>query len=382
MRIGIDATAIPLNRTGAGNYIFNLVQALATIDQHNQYVIFAKSQHISEFGLSQPNFDVVSVDLAARPLRLLWEQIGLPLKVKQLQLDILHSPHYTMPILKSSRSVVTFCDMTFHLLPEMHGRTKQLFFRSMMRWSAHHADKLIAISESTRRDVVRILNVAPDRVAAVPLAASLGYHPLPAAHVAEVCARYDLEPGRFLYYLGVLEPRKNVPVLIEAFATLVKDFPDIPLVIAGKKGWMYEQIFQRVIELGLAQRVRFLDYVPDTDLAPLYNGARVFVYPSQYEGFGLPVLEALQCGSPVITTNISSMPEVVADAAILVPVDDVMSLASAIRRVLIDDELARDLSRRGLERAMAFSWQRCAAETLAVYQSLYSTSKRLRSQTA
>jgi glycosyltransferase involved in cell wall biosynthesis len=370
MRIGFDATAIPANRTGAGNYIFNLVQALARIDSHNQYMIFAKPSHIGEFGIDQPNFHFTGVNLSARPQRLAWEQASLPLRIKQLGLDVLHSPHYTMPLPKTCKSVVTFCDMTFHLLPEMHSRLKRVFFQRMMRWSASHADKLIAISESTRHDVIRLLNVAPEQIVTIPLAASPDYRALPANCVAEVCTRYELMPGRYIAYVGVLEPRKNVPLLIEGYAALAAEFPDIPLVIAGKKGWMYDEIFQRLTALGLEQRVRFLGYVPDADLTPLYNGARVFVYPSRYEGFGLPVLEAMQCGTPVITTNVSSMPEVAEDAALLVAPDDLAGLVVALRRVLTDDILARDLGQRGQKRSATFSWERCAQETLQVYQSL------------
>ncbi len=370
MRIAFDATAIPANRTGAGNYIFNLVQALARIDAQNEYYIFAKPDHIDEFGIDQPNFRFQSVDLSSRPLRLAWEQFGLPFGLKRLGVDVLHSPHYTMPIPKTCKSVVTFCDMTFHLLPDMHSLLKRIFFRRMMRWSARHADRLIAISESTRRDVMRLLNVAPQRILSIPLAASSDYCALPAEHVAETCTRYGLTPGTYIYYVGVLEPRKNVPLLLEAYAALAAEFPDVPLVIAGKKGWMYDEIFRRVTALGLEQQVRFLGYIPDSDLAPLYNGARVFVYPSRYEGFGLPVLEAMQCGTPVITTNVSSMPEVAEDAALLVAPDDRAGLTSALRRVLTDDTLARDLAQRGRARATNFSWQRCARETLQVYQSL------------
>jgi glycosyltransferase involved in cell wall biosynthesis len=370
MRIAFDATAIPANRTGAGNYIFNLVRALAEIDSHNEYMVFAKPEHVAEFGITQPNVHFSAVDLASRPLRLAWEQVGLPLRLRQLRVDLLHSPHYTMPLPKTCRSVVTFCDMTFHLLPEMHSRLKQIFFRRMMRWSADHADKLIAISESTRRDVMRLLNVAPQRILSIPLAASPDYRPLPADRVADVCARYALTPGRYIAYVGVLEPRKNLPLLIEAYAALAAEFPELPLVIAGKKGWMYDEIFRRLTELGIAERVRFLGYVPDADLIPLYNGARVFVYPSRYEGFGLPVLEAMQCGTPVITTNVSSMPEVAEDAALLIAPDDVAGLTGALRRVLTDDRLAQDLGQRGRARAAIFSWQRCARETLQVYQAL------------
>lgn len=370
MRIGFDATAIPANRTGAGNYIFNLVRGLASVDTQNEYAIFAKQTHIHEFGIDQPNFHFIAVDHRTRPLRLLWEQIVLPLRARQLRLDVLHSPHYTMPMLKSSPAVVTFCDMTFQLLPEMHGRIKRVFFNRMMRWSARHADRLIAISESTREDVIRLLQLKPEQIVSTPLAASAHYRPLPTEQVASICSRYDLKPNSYLCYVGVLEPRKNIPTLIEAYAQVITKFPDVPLVIAGKKGWMYDEVFQRVTELGLREHVRFLGYVPDEDLPALYNGARVFVYPSSYEGFGLPVLEALQCGTPVVTTNVSSMPEVAGEAALLVPPRDSHALAEMLCAALADDELAQTLSQAATARATAFSWERCARETLAVYNAV------------
>lgn len=370
MRIGIDATSIPAKRVGAGNYIYNLVNALAEIDDKNQYFIFINFSLKDDWKIEKNNFDFVNLSFPSRSLRLLWEQSGLPLLARKLELDILHSPHYTMPILKPCKSVVTFCDMTFELFPELHEFSKRLIFPLMMRWSANHAEQLIAISESTRQDVIRILGVKPDRIIAIPLAASSDYGVIGAERVKEVCDRYKLTSGKYIYYVGALEPRKNVPLLIEAYAKLADRFPDIPLAIAGKKGWMYDEIFAKVKNYNLEERVRFLGYVPEQDLIGLYNGTRVFVYPSLYEGFGLPVLEAMQCGAPVITTNVSSMPEVAGDVALLVAPDDVEGLSQALQRVLSDDRLAQDLSRLGLTRSANFSWKNCAQETLQVYELL------------
>lgn len=242
----------------------------------------------------------------------------------------------------------------------------------MMRRSAERADRLIAISESTRQDVLRFKSLPPERVVSIPLAASGAFRRVDEAQARASCTRYDLTPNRFILYVGVLEPRKNVPLLLKAYARLAAEYPDVPLAIAGKKGWMFDEIFQQVTTLKLTERVRFLGYVPEEDLVGLYNTARVFAYPSRYEGFGLPVLEGLQCGAPVITTNISSLPEVAGDAALLVDPDDVEGLAAALRRVLQDDALAADMSARGIERARQFSWERCARETLDVYRSLVS----------
>lgn len=370
MRIAIDATAIPPLRSGAGNYIFYLVQHLSHIDHENTYFIFAKPNHIDELGIDQPNFHFVPIKHAAKGTRLVWEQIGLPWHLKRLGIDLLHSPHYTAPLLKVCKLVVTFHDMTFQLMPEAHGLLKRVFFPMIMHWSARFADKLIAASESTRKDVIRLLGVAPGKIVPIMVAANPVFGVLPRVQVEQACARYNLLPNGYILYVGVLEPRKNVPLLIEAYASLAREFPHVPLVIVGKKGWMYDEIFERVTVLGLQDRVRFLGHIPRPDLIALYNGARVVVYPSRYEGFGVPVLEAMQCGTPVITTNVSSIPEVAGDAALMIDPDDVQGLGTALRRTLTDDALARDLAERGLARAARFSWQRCAEETLAVYRSV------------
>jgi glycosyltransferase involved in cell wall biosynthesis len=368
MRIGIDATAIPLQRAGAGNYIFNLIRTLPRVDRSNEYVVFGKAAHEAELGVNWPNFRFVRQEFAGRGLRLAWEQLGLPRQVRAHRLDVLHSPHYTMPLRHPARSVVTFCDMTFLLHPDLHQAVKRVFFPAMMRLSARRADRLIAISESTRGDLVRMWGVDRARIAAIPLAAEAGYRPRSPEEIAEICGRHAVHPGSYVLYVGVLEPRKNVDRLVEAFGRVAKELPGIDLVIAGRRGWMYDQIFAQVEALGLHDRVRFTGYVANEDLPALYGGARVFAYPSKYEGFGLPVLEAMSCGTPVVTTNVSSMPEVAGDAAILVEPDDVTGLAAALLRVSGDHVLRDELACRGLARARAFSWERCARETIAVYE--------------
>jgi glycosyltransferase involved in cell wall biosynthesis len=370
MRVGIDATAVPLQRTGAGNYIVSLIRALGRVDRSNEYVVFGKAEHEAELAPNggDSNIHFIRRDFSGRGARITWEQAGLPGQVRAHRLDVLHSPHYTMPLRRAARSVVTFCDMTFVLHPELHQPVKRIFFPTMMRLSARRADRLIAISESTRDDLVRLWAVDPARVSVVPLAADEGFRLRPAEEVAETCGRYGLQPGAYILYVGMLEPRKNVDRLVEAFGRLARELPGIDLVIAGRRGWMYDRIFARVEELGLQDRVRFTGYVSSQDLPALYGGARLFTYPSTYEGFGIPVLEAMSCGTPVVTTNVSSMPEVAGDAAILVSPDDVAGLAAAVLRVCTEPALRDDLACRGLARAKAFSWERCARETIAVYE--------------
>jgi glycosyltransferase involved in cell wall biosynthesis len=370
MRVGIDATAVPLQRTGAGNYIVNLIRTLGHVDRSNEYVIFGKSAHEEELSPDgeAANIRFIRQDFPGRGARLAWEQVGLPGQVRAHRLDVLHSPHYTMPLRHSARSVVTFCDMTFVLHPELHQMVKRVFFPTMMRLSARRADRLIAISESTRDDLVRMWGVDRAKVTAIPLAADPEFRPRDPAEIAETCGRYGLRPGDYILYVGMLEPRKNVDRLVEAFGLVADKLPGVDLVIAGRRGWMYDQIFARVEALGLGDRVRFTGYVLSRDLPALYGGARLFAYPSKYEGFGIPVLEAMSCGAPVVTTNVSSMPEVAGDATVLVAPDDVGGLAEALLRVSTDHALRDDLECRGLARAKTFSWERCARETIAVYE--------------
>lgn len=342
------------------------------MDRDNEYYVFAKPEHTAEFGRLGPNFRLVPVTRPSAPRRLVWEQTGLPSAVRRLKANVLHSPHYTMPLLPEGgcRRVVTFHDMTYLLMPDLHPRFHRHFFPSMMRLVVRLADHLLVVSESTRRDLERRLPSAAGKITTTPLAAGPVFRPVPPAEVLDACTRHGLTPGRFLLHVGVLEPRKNVPMLLHAFARIADRFPDVPVVIVGKKGWMYETIFAELTALGLAKRVVFTGYVPEADLPRLYGGARAFVYPSLYEGFGLPVLEAMQCGTPVVTTDISSMPEVAGDAALLVQPGDVGGLAGALTRVLSDDALAADLKQRGLARAALFSWERCARETRAVYEEI------------
>jgi glycosyltransferase involved in cell wall biosynthesis len=365
LRLGIDVTALPPQPFGAANYIINLVQALLRIDATNEYVIFSKPLHAPLFDSTRAQ--IVQTALASPLLRIAWEQTALPLLARQHRLDLLHSPHYTMPLVKTCRTVVTFHDMTFFLYPEAHLRYKRLFFRAMIPWSARRADALIAISQSTRADILRILRTPPDQVIAIPYGIAPQFQPIPDSPARDaLCQKYNL-PRPFILYVGNLEPRKNLPILVRAFARVARAGLPHALVLAGARGWMAAEIFSTIKELDLVSRVHFPGYVPQQDLASLYSAASLFVYPSLYEGFGLPVLEALACGVPVITSNVSSMPQVAGDAGILVEPSDVDALADAMKRVLTDQGLRATLVAKGLARARSFSWERTAQATLSTY---------------
>ena len=368
MRIGIDATALPPNPVGAGNYIIQLVRALAALETEHQFTIFAQQSGRELIGGLPEHVHWVVVPNLRPAVRLLWEQVRLPALVKRSAVDLLHSPHYTRPAILPCVSVVTFHDMTFFLFPELHTRAKRIFFPFAIRHSARHADALVAASENTRRDAMRILGIPANRIFTAPLGISEDFHPIDDQILLEEGRqRYQL-PAKFILYVGLIEPRKNIPLLLKAYARLVSQGDPPPLVLVGRQGWMYEQVYQLVEQLELKDRVHFKGYIPAQNLPIVYNLAQLFVYPSTYEGFGFPPLEAMACGTPVITTAISAMLDNVGDAGLLIPPQDETALAHAIQTLLIDHSLRDHLSVAGRRRASEFTWKRTAMETLKVYQ--------------
>jgi glycosyltransferase involved in cell wall biosynthesis len=367
MRIAYDATAIPRLMAGAAVYTYELARALAAVDRENEYVIFARGPHFDDLPAMRPGLRVVKVRAPSRPLRLLWEQSVLPMRLRRLRIDVLHSPHHTTPLVSCGcRRVVTIHDLTFLLLPERYPPTRRLYFQVMTRLSARVADAVIVPSEAVREDVVRLLRVPPERLFVVPEAAGPAFHPQDAVAIEAVRSRYGLE-GPFLLSVGSLEPGKNRERLLQAFARLRDRGLKHSLVVAGQQAWRYEGEAPLARRLGLAESVRFLGHVPRADLPALYSAADALVFPSLYEGFGLPALEALACGTPVVVSNVSALPEVVDDAALQVSPLDVEALADAMERLLRDDRLRADLRERGLERAAQFSWEKAARQTVEVY---------------
>jgi len=370
MHIALDATSLPPKTLGAATYILNLVRALAELGRPVRLTVVAQRHRADQFE-SIPGLEVLRVPDAPPLARILWEQVALPGLCRRLDVDLLHSPHYSIPLAHPCRSVVTFHDMTFFTNPTVHLQYKRLFFTTMIRSAARRADAILVPSETTREDLARLFPRSASKTHVVHLGVGKLFHPVrePAALEA-VRSRYHL-PSAFLLYVGNLEPRKNLPRLLAAYAQLASMSTPPPLVLAGPQGWKGEPLSAAVRRLGLADRLIFPGYIAQEDLPALYSMAAVFVYPSLYEGFGLPVLEAMACGAPVVTSDVSSLPEVVGDAALLVSPDDIDGLATTLGRLLSDTRLADGLRRRGLERAREFSWRRTAEATWAVYQKVY-----------
>jgi len=384
MRIAFDATAMPRLMAGAAVYTYELARALAAVDIENEYVIFARGSHFDDLPAMRSGppagpayrtgrragVRVLKVRVPSRPLRLLWEQTVLPWSARggrRLRIDVLHSPHHTTPLAPCGyRRVVTIHDLTFFLLPERYPTTRRLYFQLMTRLSARVADAVIVPSEAVKGDVTRILGLPRERVFVIPEAAGPAFHPQDAVAIEAVRRRYGLE-GPFLLSVGSLEPGKNRERLLQAFARVRARGLKHSLVVAGQRAWRYEGEAPLARRLGLADSVRFLGHVPQADLPALYSAADLFVFPSLYEGFGLPALEAMACGTPVVASNVSALPEVVGDAALQVSPLDVEALAGAMERLLRDDRLRSDLRERGLERAAQFSWEKAARRTVEVY---------------
>lgn len=365
MRIVIDGSCITGVRAGIGNYTYSLLKELLKTDLSNTYTLLSKSQ-MNELtfpeSLKQPD----RINLSRNIYKY------LPFDSERLngRFDLYHEPNYIPRIFKG-KIVTTICDMSYKLFPQYHPRRRVMtfnFFENRMR----NSDRIITISENSKQEIIELLKVPEEKVVVTYLGASEDYKPIEINPEQKHYFRktYGL-PDNYLLYVGTIEPRKNLSRLIEAFYLFKKETTtqnNIKLVLAGGKGWLFYEIFSRVQELKIEDQIVFTGYVPDEHLPYLYNMAMAFVYPSIYEGFGLPPLEAMSCGIPVISSNTSSIPEVVGAAGILIDPYNVTDLAEAMSKVVQSKSLRAELSQKGLSKASQFSWAKCAEETLKIYK--------------
>ena len=367
-RVGLNAQLLSLGESyrGAGlsRYILNLLTYLPQVDGELSYVAFLGDAHARFAGWKQRVSRWPTQNPASR---IVWEQIAQPWAAWREKLNLLHAPVYVGPILAPCPIVVTVHDLSFFMHPDLFRPLNRIYLQRFTRRTVGRAVAVIADSESTRTDLVEALGMTKDRVTVIHPGVGDEMRPID-DHQVQAFRRSHGLPERMILFLGTLEPRKNLPALLEAYA-IMRTQPgfDHRLVIAGGKGWHYEGIYAQVERLRLRGQVMFPGYVPQTELALWYNAADLFVYPSLYEGFGMPPLEAMACGIPVVVSNVSSLPEVVGDAGLAVDPHDAQGLAAAMLEVLHDRQLHQTLRKAGLARARRYPWKATAVKTARLY---------------
>jgi glycosyltransferase involved in cell wall biosynthesis len=367
MRIAFDGTTLTPGRTGVGYYTEHLLQHLAQeVKSSGDELIVVSNQPIET---SQPLPRHVRVHEDHRfPLRIVWLQMMAGRVLDRVRADVAHFTNGMLPLGTGAARVVTIHDMSLRLFPRCHPLRRVVINRPLLGLAARVADAIVTVSHSARHDLLRLHGVAPERVTVAHEAAGPGFKPIAdEARRARIRVRYGL-PDRFALYVGAIEPRKNLARLMDAFAAARAQGMPHELVCVGPYGWSSRDLYEQIDRLGLRHVVHFTGYVPSDDLPVIYNLGELFVFPSIYEGFGLPVVEAMACGTPVITANTSSLQEIAEGAAETLDPHSTEALTEALVRVSGNADLRADLSRRGLARAAEFSWTRAAREMLAVYQ--------------
>jgi glycosyltransferase involved in cell wall biosynthesis len=379
VRIGIDYTSAAHQGAGIGRLTRNVVGVLAQIDTINQYTLLVQGRELptssqkgpqnAASGIQNDNFTEVRTWIGERWWTRIWHRLHVPLCVEWIvgQVDLFHGPDFTLPPLRArTKAIVTVHDLSYLRLPHCFKPALLDYLVDNVPRAVSRADWVLADSSSTCRDVIEQLKVPEDKVSVLYPGVERRFRPITDAQtLASTRQKYGL-PARYILSVGTIQPRKNYERLVQAFS-LLQD-KDISLVIVGGKGWLYERLFQQVQELGLRDRVCFAGYVEDVDLPAVYNLACAFAFPSLYEGFGIPPLEAMACGVPVIAADNSSLPEVVGDAGLLIDAQDTEALAHALSQLLGDSALCQRLVGRGLARAKQFTWERAADALLSTYE--------------
>lgn len=375
MHIGIDAHAIGAQQGGNETYIKQLITALAELDSKNRYSLYlANAQAVAEwrgeFARAHPNFDIRQIP---QPTPLVRVPLYLAYELRRRPVDLLHV-QFTAPPFCPVPVIASIHDLSFEHLPETFTRRGAWQLQLTVRRTAQRAARVVTISEYSRQDLIQTYRLPPEKVALTPLAPAPLYSQMPATpdEATQIKLRYGIA-REFILAVGSLQPRKNLVRLIRAYARLRAERPDFTtqLVIVGRKLWLHDEIFAEVARQPWAEDVILTGYVPEEELPALYRAAAVFAYPSIFEGFGLPPLEAMACGTPVITSNTTSLPEVVGEAALTFDPYDEASLAECLLRALCDEALRTLLKVAGPARARQFTWRNTAEKTLRLYQACF-----------
>ncbi len=374
MRIGVNVHLLSTTHTGIQHYIRALVPELVAQATSHEIVLYGEPSQLPVSAGEGVRWVSASRPLRSGVQRVFWEQTVLPRLLWRDRVDVFFSPAFILPMRWDGAGVVTVHDLNFEVSPETIHPIRRAYLRRITRRSVHRARKVIAISQSTASDIVRLYGVPDEKIAVIPYGLDAIFTPENARALEPmVRQRYPLSE-RFLLFVGTLEPRKNLPRLLEAYA-LARQRADLPpMVLAGAPGWQHERILAQARELGVESHIVFAGYIPREHLPGVYAAASALLYPSLYEGFGLPPLEAMGCGTPVLASNTSAMPEVVGDGGVLVDPRDVQQIANGILRITQDEMLRQQIAERGLERAKRFRWEEAAQRTLGVLEDACSSS--------
>jgi len=365
MKIGVDARLIYHQPAGISRYTVHLLQALARLEHdHNFLVLQHRKQKDPIFSCGKFQHAILRA-----PVHTFLEQMMLPLELLPHSLDLLHCTDFIPPLYSPIPTVITVHDLAFLHWPHFLTKDSAAYYGQIDR-AVTNAKHIIVPSENTKQDLMGQLGVADQKVSVIYEAADSIFAPLPMEMTRQKIDKKFQLPSTYVFAVGTVEPRKNIGGLLHAFRYLLDKYnmPNVGLAIAGSHGWLYEDVLDKIQALKLERHVFFLGRISDQELQQLYVGARCHIHPAHYEGFGLPPLEAMACGTPTIVSNVSSLPEVVGDAALLVDPNDPEEMAVALHRLLTEDGLHSELRAKGLQRAQCFTWERAARQTLEIYQ--------------
>jgi len=373
--IGIDYTAAYEQGAGIGRYVRDLIRALAAHDRSTAYRLFvAGAPRDSLPPAPGPNFQWRPTRITPRWFARLWHRLQLPLPVETFtgKVRLFHATDFTLPpTLPGTKTLLTVHDLSFVRAPETSTPVLKAYLDRVVPRSARRATHVLADSQATKDDLIELYGMPPEKITVLLSGVNPEFKPVTDTNsLRAVRQRYQIPDNPYIMSIGTVQPRKNYARLITALAALGPAHEDVHLVIAGGRGWLDSPIFRAVYDQGLEDRVHFIGFARDEDLPALYSGAACLAYPSLYEGFGFPVLEAMACATPVVTSTISSMPEVAGDAALLVDPYSVEAIAEALGRLLSDSELRETLVRRGIEQAAQFTWSRTARQLREIYDGM------------
>jgi glycosyltransferase involved in cell wall biosynthesis len=361
-RIGLDTRLLHYRDGGISTYIRNLIKYM-DVPIHHDLTLYASRKDKTR---QSPRFDQRSL---WTPAHHRWERLALSVELWVQSLDIWHSPDFIPPYRGAHRHVITVHDLTFLHYPQYLTADSRRYYNAQIETACHQADAILAVSQATRDDLVTMLGVPQDKIYLQPHGVDKAYKPLPDGTIQDVLQALDLPQTGYFLHVGTLEPRKNIVGLLDAYHQCLQRFADLPpLVLVGRRGWLFEETEAHIERLKLGEQLIRRENVSDTQLPAVYHGAIALISPSYYEGFGMPALEAMACGTVPIVSNNSSLPEVVGDVGLLVDAEDTDALSQAMERVWQDSAWRAQEGQRALQRAKTFSWEKSAQIAIETYE--------------